>query len=132
MRIYLAARYGRLDEIQGYARELAKMGHEVTSRWHRGGGHRASDEDLLNSLTRAREFANDDLNDVLDADVCISFTEPPRSVTSRGGRHVEFGLAYGAGMRCIIVGPRENVFHALEFVEVYPTWEEARRALDTP
>lgn len=49
---------------------------------------------------------------------------------SRGGRHVEFGLAVGRGKRCIVVGPRENVFHLLPTVEHYADWAAALESLE--
>lgn len=36
MKIYLAARYGRREELAGYRKELEAEGHIVTSRWLRG------------------------------------------------------------------------------------------------
>ena len=33
MKIYLAARYSRIEELNVYAQELRDMGYEVTSRW---------------------------------------------------------------------------------------------------
>jgi len=52
----------------------------------------------------------------------ITFTETPRSSNSRGGRHVEFGIALGMRKRAVVIGPRENVFHCLPFpyIEWYP------------
>ena len=37
MKIYLAARYSRMEELRGYADELAAAGHVITSRWICGG-----------------------------------------------------------------------------------------------
>ena len=67
----------------------------------------------------ARLFAQEDLGDVMQCDVLISFTERHDSGYSRGGRHVEFGLAYALGKMLFVVGPRENVFHALEGVRQF-------------
>ena len=126
MRIYLAARYGRHEELMGYAEELRALGYQVTSRWilgdHelRSGGH--SDEDAW-----AVVWAAEDRLDLLEADIVVSFTEgadvPGRA---RGGRHVEFGMALERGKRLIVVGPRENVFHYLPLVRRFETWAEAR------
>ena len=67
------------------------------------------------------KFATDDLEDVLAAEVLMAFTEEPRSGNSRGGRHVELGIALGTGRhRIVIVGPRENVFCWLPQVGWYP------------
>lgn len=50
---------------------------------------------------------------------------------SRGGRHVEFGMAIALGKRAIVVGSQENVFHLLPGVEVYATWEACLDVLAT-
>jgi hypothetical protein len=121
MKIYLASRYSRLEEMQLVSQVLGSMGHEVTSRWIMG-GHQISDRGLNEGAqeTLRQRFAVEDLEDVVAAECVISFTEEPRSSLTRGGRHVEFGLALGLGKRLIVVGPRENVFHCLPQVEVFP------------
>lgn len=48
---------------------------------------------------------------------------------SRGGRHVEFGMALAMDKRLVVVGPRENVFHLLPAVEQFDTWPLALAAL---
>jgi len=82
---------------------------------------RAVEADGPIPVDQAVLFAQDDVDDVeglLDADVVVSFTSEPRSGATRGGRHVEFGIAlalrfFGKGVpRLYIVGPLENVFHA--------------------
>ncbi len=109
MKIYLAARFSRQIELRGYADTLRALGHTVTSRWL--GQH---DESTYEELTPAGclRCADHDVEDVFAADTLISFTEPvgvPN--TSRGGRHVEFGIALALGKWLWLVGPRENVFH---------------------
>ena len=60
----------------------------------------------------------------------IAFSEEPRAGgASRGGRHVEFGLALAWGKGVVVVGPRENVFHTLPQVEHFWRWPEALSAL---
>jgi len=130
VRIYLAARYSRRAEMQTYAEDLIAAGCTITSRWIYG-SHQISDEGLSLEATAIdrRRFAEEDYADLISADICISFTEPPRSTNSRGGRHVELGIALGTGKQCIVVGHRENVFHCLPDVAFYATWVEARTAL---
>jgi hypothetical protein len=126
MRIYLASRYSRREELCVYRATLEAEGHTVTSRWLNG-NHQIDDQGLSvegveNERTR---FALEDWEDLMAAECCIGFTEPARSVAnSRGGRHVEFGGAIAAGKDCIVVGPRENVFHCLPQVRRFATWEE--------
>ena len=134
--VYLAARYGRREELCGYKADLENRGHQVPARWLLG-DHQVHGLEAAQAVERggavpapeARLFAEDDVADLLASDVVISFTEPPRTSTSRGGRHVEFGIALGLrrfggqGRRLYVVGPLENVFHALPEVDgVFATW----------
>jgi hypothetical protein len=136
-RVYLAARYGRREELLHYASELAADGHTVTSRWLLGNQHwdavtTAAAVALESGETppEAARFAVEDWADLRTAEVVILFAEPPGALLGRrGGRHVEFGMAYALGKRCLVVGGRENVFHLLPGVEHQPTWERARRRL---
>jgi hypothetical protein len=123
MKIYLASRYSRFKEMQQVRADLEKDGHVVTSRWING-GHQISDDGLSAQAKESERirFAQEDLADLQEATICINFTEEPRSTNSRGGRHVEFGFAFGTCKRCIVVGPRENVFHCLPQVEWYPDY----------
>ena len=56
------------------------------------------------------------------ADALIAFTERPRAELTRGGRHVEFGMALAWRKRVLVVGPRETVFHTLGQVEHFWKW----------
>lgn len=130
MRIYLAARYSRREELNGYADELRNEGFTVDARWllgeHKWNPLAAEVEAAEFSVPLvARRFALDDVEDLLKSDIVISFTEPTRAVSSsRGGRHVEFGLAYAWRKKLYLVGPRENVFHTLPGVLIYSRWDE--------
>lgn len=126
MRVYLAARYSRHDEMRGVRDVLATLGHVVTSRWidcHTDvmGDHSASfTPEVLNERPQdCMRIARHDLDDVLAADAVISFTS---GGGGKGGRHVEFGYGLARGKRMIVVGPREHVFHTLSQVEWYPDW----------
>jgi hypothetical protein len=123
MRIYLAARYSRLDELLRYRDDVIAKGHAVTSRWLNG-DHRAVGGDT----TRWAEFADDDLEDIETAHALIHFAQPPRT-PSRGGRFVEVGYALATGLRVYNVGPMENVFLAVPDVENHETWESCLDAL---
>lgn len=121
MRIYLASRYSRREELCDFRSVLFQAGHEVTSRWLNG-NHQVSDDGFNAEgphFLRER-FALEDLQDLESCDCLISFTEPPRSGPMRGGRHVEFGIAMALRKSLIVVGPRENVFHCLPRVAVVP------------
>lgn len=129
MRIFLAARYSRRDELREFAGRIEAQGHTVRTRWLRidigrvgpdGGSELAAPEER-------ERAAGMDLEDVDAADCVISFTEPERINPGRGGRHVEFGYALGKLKRCVVIGHRENVFHHFPEVEFYP---DAETALD--
>ena len=133
MNIYLAARYSRRLELCGYRDQLRERGHRVPARWLDGAHQIANDGMPLTEEGERRfeeghpdadhlraRFAQHDFEDVLGADMLIAFTEPPRSGNSRGGRHVELGLALGADIPVTVVGPRENLFCWLPKVSCYP------------
>lgn len=158
MKVYLASRYGRREELCRYRAELEALGHDVTSRWLNG-THQIPDagtpigddgealiegDDGLASESTAllrEQFALEDVGDLLAADCVVSFTEPPRSTASRGGRHVEFGMAVGINafactrgaihepFRLVVIGYRENIFHWPQEVEFHKTWVAFLEAL---
>ncbi len=105
MRVYLAARYSRRAEMEDIASHLTARGIGVTSRWIRG----------LHDGLPADVCANDDIEDILEAHAVVAFTEPEGSPYSRGGRHVEAGMALAYCKPLIVVGPTENVFYSLAF-----------------
>lgn len=114
MLYYLAARYSRREELNGYAALLRAAGHRVYARWLCG-GHQKGDR---------AAYAHEDIVDLDAAGTVVCFTEEPRSGHSRGGRHVEFGLALALRKRIVCIGPRENVFYYLPQVEGYDTWKD--------
>lgn len=124
MKIYLAARYTRHPELQGYRADLEAAGHIVTSRWINGNNH-ITDGGLSEQAKEEERirFAQEDRDDLEAADCIISFTEMPRATATRGGRHVELGMGLARGMRCVVVGHRENVFHCLPEIEFFPSWD---------
>lgn len=124
MKVYLAAAYERQEEMRGVRDVLTAFGHEVMSRWidqEASGQTEAAGAEVLNKAPAAyAQFAHKDIEDLRRADTVISFTggEHP----GRGGHHIEFGLALAFGKQLVVVGPRENVFHSLEYVKWYPDW----------
>jgi nucleoside 2-deoxyribosyltransferase len=141
VRVYLAARYSRRLELCQYRSQLQAIGYEVTNRWLNGAHQVYLDgeplgpeqEALIESGKASPEirgrFAAEDWADVTGADIVISFTEPPRSKASRGGRHVELGAALALQKLVIVVGWRENVFCCLPQVIFHETWPAAFSAL---
>jgi nucleoside 2-deoxyribosyltransferase len=123
VKFYLAASFIRFKELQTYRTILKRYGHAVTSRWLNGDhqmdvGGMGSDPDL------AARFGQEDLDDVIAADILIMFVDPPREGTSRGGRHTEFGIALAKDKTIFLIGQPENVFHWLPGVHQYDSWED--------
>lgn len=112
MKIYLAARYSRRDQLRSVADELRRLGHTITSRWLETEWVNRPSDSCAAPPEYRETYATVDMEDVRAADCVISFTEAPGD-GSRGGRHVEFGLAVAWGKRLIVVGHRENLFHHL-------------------
>ena len=112
-KIYLMARYSRHPEMQEVAHRFQRMGHAITSRWI-WGEHQASDAAIGTGTLGdfERRLAQEDIADLSEADLCISFSDP-LGTPMRGGKHVELGMAIAWGKRIINVGNREHVFHAL-------------------
>jgi nucleoside 2-deoxyribosyltransferase len=133
MKAYLASRFSRNDELLGYRTQLEDRGIEVTSRWLNGSHEwvQNGQEQTVPEYEAAR-FAEEDLDDIDEADVFVCFTEEPRSAASRGGRHVEFGWALATRKQIVIVGPRENVFYCLDDPTIVQTfsWDHALAYLE--
>ncbi len=145
--VYLAARYSRRLELCGYRAELEALGYSIPARWLNGShqldnngvpigedGEALVEQHDAHGSAQApaplrEKFALDDFDDVMAADILVAFTEVPRTSNSRGGRHVELGIALGAGIPVMIVGPRENVFCHLPHVRHFETWKECRDTL---
>jgi hypothetical protein len=122
MKVYLASRFTRKDEMATYAEDLNRLGHQVTSRWL------GVEFDPGTPLSHPNwsQLAQQDLDDIRRADALICFTE-----TSGGGaaRHAEFGIGLGLGKRVYIVGSAEHLFHTLPQLKVYPDWDALIRAI---
>ncbi len=118
--VYLAARYGRRQELLRYRAELHSQGIEVTSRWLN------SQEPGSDGLTEAQwaDLAILDREDVERADALVLFAEEPGGGGS-GGRHVEFGMALAWSKPVIVIGRREHLFHRLPEVAVVADWDGA-------
>lgn len=151
---YLASRYSRREELCGYKDQLEERGYSIPARWllgeHQVHGLEASkaiEDDGPIPADLAVLFASDDVEDIRASDFLIAFTEPPRTGATRGGRHVELGLAlerrnlaqvvnasFNAGWvvpKVFIVGPLENVFCALDEIEGrFSTFDKFIDALD--
>jgi hypothetical protein len=141
--VYFSARLARRDELKKHRDELVAAGIECTARWLDG-----EPTDLV-------DIADMDKADVMRADVLVTFTDPPSDVIGivftpdgvvhhvepgsisehpwahRGGRHVEFGIAWGLGKVAVVCGPRENFAHHARDVRVCADWAETLELLTT-
>jgi hypothetical protein len=120
IKIYLASRYSRREEMERYARELEVLGYGITSRWVNGNHTSGPHPDMNDPINR--RLAENDRNDVLAADLVISFTET--ELFPRNSRHCEFQIAYEHGKICYLVGPYENIFHWLPGVKRFNNWQD--------
>lgn len=77
MRVYLASRFSRGDELLRYKADLERHGIEVTSRWLLGGHEWAGTDDDALPIDVGERFAREDLEDLRAADVVVCFTEAP-------------------------------------------------------
>ena len=112
--IYLAARYSRILEMQSLAGHLDDYwyGHiRVVSSWIEEIRPNSGSIDYWGQ--RAKDIATRDLEDLSKANLVVAFTEEPRTVLTRGGRHVEAGYALANNIQLGVVGPLENVFYSL-------------------
>lgn len=114
MKVYLAATFASRPLMEVVADRLKTHGFEITARWVYGGEE---------GLTR-EQIAILDLEDVDAADAVVSFTYPRGTLTSGGGRHVEFGYGLAKGKKLILIGARENVFHEFPGVELHETLDD--------
>jgi len=145
VKIYLASRYSRREELCVYRTALESAGHEVTSRWLNGAHQIAPDGTPLNAerekqfedmsdprgAALRQSFLQEDMADVARAELVIAFTEQPRADGgSRGGRHVELGLALAWQKQIFVVGPRENLFCWHPSIEQFNEWETALAELN--
>lgn len=128
MDIYLAARWTAQPKMRDYASVLRNLGHTVTSRWvdfeidetKREAIHAARVEGSEDAHVQSSPWAVRDLEDVCKANCLVWFAPSGR----RGDSHVEFGMGLALYIRCIVVGPVENVFHSLSQVERYATFAD--------
>ena len=129
MKLYLAAMYALKDEIRVHAKTLRQAGHEITSGWLRE--RTDADTDLYDVSDRfCREHAEQDLQNIDEAQGLVLFTVEPIVPTKRGGRHVEFGYALAKRKKLFIVGPRENIFHFDPAVTVVESVAELMEVLN--
>ena len=120
MNIYLASPYKSLEIVEARAEQLRALGHIVTSRWHT---RPKVDYDPTQTPKDWEAEADADLIDIARANMLVLCLEVP-SLKGHGGKDFEAGYAYAAGIWVVTVGPRQNVFHFLEDITNYPSWDQ--------
>lgn len=127
MKFYLAARFAQRPILATYRQQLIDLGHTCNCRWLTDPTHRIEVDDLpanIDSFNRMLAFH--DLHDLQAADTIIFFSPGG----TRGGCHVEFGIAIGTGKRLLWVGARTHVFSWLPQVEVFADWESCLKSIE--
>lgn len=127
LRAYLAAPYAARDRVRDYARDLARIGIDVTASWldeqHEINAGTTGAATALDPAEVARHAATD-LDDIERCDVLVLFTAASLGLDQAdvpsGGRHVETGYALAKGVPVIVVGEPENVFHRLDRLPLLP------------
>lgn len=114
MKLYLAAPFADREKIAKIGDRLKSLGAVITARWIYGGEEGLSRE----------QIAILDLADVDACDTLVLFTFPRGTLTTGGGRHVEFGYAMARGKNLVVIGSRENVFCHAPNVGVYATLDD--------
>lgn len=110
---YLASRSEDRLHIQNIARSLRRKDIVMTSRWLRYGGMAHQHLDEMKFVDAMAMVAINDLSDIDDADLVVVFSPKNALKVGTGGRHVEFGYAYGIGKPIVLVGKHGNAFHYL-------------------
>jgi hypothetical protein len=115
VRCYLAAAWGRREEILRVADLLRLEGVDITSSWltEEEGMQSGSKEKFL------RERAYVDLQDVDRADILVRFADMPRTrkvakALISGARMFEMGYAKAKGKGLVVVGGKQHVFDRLD------------------
>lgn len=123
LNFYLAARYSRRDELRVHRDMLVALGHTCMASWL-DTAWPISDTGSTAAPDQYREhYAIKEALEVRQCNMLIAFTEEPRSST-RGGRHVEFGIALGMGKRVVVIGQRENLFYYHPDVTAFNSFQE--------
>ena len=124
MNIYLAARFGRKQEMQAYAYALESVGHGTTSSWVFAKNDKPAVELTCHELCG---LAMRNSADIARSDLVMLFTErDSREWLNTNTRFAEVGEAIGRGIQVMRVGPAElNLYSAHPRLLVADNWLEA-------
>ena len=117
MKIYLASLWSRREEMREVEKRLIAEGHMSTARW------------LWTTAPNEAKFwapeALKDVEDIMESDAVLTFTQPYKSMNSGGGRHFELGAAFAWSKLIVGVGEQEIVFHHLPTMHFFDTLDAA-------
>lgn len=116
MRAYVAGRFTGQARIKVEAQRLRDLGWKINASWLD-----SVENDVGYSVEDGQRYANRDLDEILSADILVLDT---LDESTTGGREVEFGYAYACDKGLVVVGPHRNVFHYLEPVFHFDSWDE--------
>lgn len=98
MKVYVASKFSRAQEVRAIEEALRYEGHEVTSSWVNDSAAGKHGREFYDYIA---ECAQRDYEDVTAADVLVFLHDP----ASRGG-FAELGIALGAGRVVAVLGGR--------------------------
>src|SRR3954463_10615023 len=96
--VYIAAPYPMLAEAMQLRTLLHKHSIDCTSRWIDG------------ESEMSIEWANNDLQDVLNAHAVVALNPTTFHNAGTGGRHVEVGYALAHAIPVFVLGGKSNIF----------------------
>jgi nucleoside 2-deoxyribosyltransferase len=112
---YFAGSFYRKPELLNYAHQFEAYGNFCTSRWLKT-DHEVDFQDDRDNLTfggYGYTFAQEDVDDIVRAELLVFFSSANHASKGRGGRHTEFGIALALEKPIIIIGDRECAFHSM-------------------
>jgi len=111
IRVYMAARFSRREELRSYAALLEQVPsvYLVAARWLTPDDADQGDN-WKHDIETSRRWAEHDIQDIASCDLFMLFTG---AGINRGGHLVKYGMALVFGKRIAIIGPLENTFQML-------------------
>ena len=105
MKIYVAGRFKKIDEINEYYSQLEKQGHVITNKWT----EQEPIKPFINNLDKARQYLQEDFTGIKNADAVILIAEYEADAR---GCHVELGFALNEAeqrlLKIIVVYKKDN------------------------
>ena len=124
MKVYIAAHYSKKEEVKQAVRDLDDLGIEVTSTWHNEKDNPHSH--LTDNGRQTNQYrAIRDLAELKAATHLVFFSIGLKKCFTRGGHCYENGAGDILGLKTIVVGERQHIFHHLPGYRIVPTWEKA-------